>query len=73
MTSSLEKLGEYVKYARTQKGITQKELAIKVFGCARQEFIGRLERNKLNGISFATVDRILFALDSELEFRGFEK
>ncbi len=73
MTSSLEKLAQYVKHVRTQKGLTQKELAIKVFGCPRYEFIGRLERNKLNGISFATVDRIMLALDSELEFREFER
>lgn len=71
--TSLIKFGQFVKYARTQKGITQKELAIKVFGCQRQDFIGRLERNKLNGISFATVDRIMVALDSELEFREYEK
>jgi len=73
MTSSLKKFGEFVRHQRLQKGWTQLELAIKVFNSPRQEFIGRLERNKLNGISFATVDRILFALDSVLEFREFEK
>lgn len=71
--SLLEKFGQFVRQQRQKNGLTQLELSVKVFGCPRYEFIERLERNKLNGISFTTVDRILLELDSELEFREFEK
>jgi len=73
MISSLEKFGQYVKHLRTKKGFTQKELAMKVFDSPRQEFIGRLERGKLSGLTFSTADKIMLALDSELEFREYEK
>ena len=71
MTSSLEKFGQYVRYQRQKKGWTQLELAIKVFGSPRYEYIGRLERGRLDGITFGTADKILCELDCELEFREF--
>lgn len=36
------------------------------------EYIGKLEHGTLAGISFSTADKIMLALDSELEFREFE-
>lgn len=73
LTSSLEKFGQFVRYQRQKNGLTQLELAMNVFGTPRYEFIGRLERGKLAGITFATADKIMLALDSELDFREFEK
>jgi hypothetical protein len=35
-----------------------------------QEYIGKLERGVAAGITFATADKILLALDSELEFEN---
>ncbi len=72
MTSSLEKFSQFVRYQRQKNGWTQLELSIKVFGSPRYEFIGRLKRGRLDGITFGTADKILVALDSELEFREFE-
>lgn len=34
--------------------------------------VGKLERGKLAGITFTKADKIVLALDSELEFREFE-
>ena len=73
MTSSLEKFGQFVRQQRQKNGWTQLELSVKVFGSPRYEFIGRLERNKLVGLTFATADKIMLALDSELDFRELGK
>jgi len=34
--------------------------------------LGKLERGSLAGITFTTADKIMEALESELEFREFE-
>lgn len=49
--------------------MTQKELLLKIFHKLIAEYIGRLERGFVSGITFATADKIMFALGSELEFR----
>lgn len=49
--------------------MTQKELLIKIFHKLNAEYIGSLERGIASGITFATADKIMFALGSELEFR----
>jgi ribosome-binding protein aMBF1 (putative translation factor) len=72
MTSSLEKFGQFVRQQRQKNGWTQLELSLKVFNSPRCEFIGRLERGKLSGITFTTADKIMLALGSELDFREFE-
>lgn len=68
---SITKFGQYVRHQRQQKGMTQLELSLKVFNKPNQEYIGKLERGALAGITFATADKILFALNSQLEFREF--
>jgi len=70
--TSLVKFGQFVRYQRQRKGMTQLELSLKVFNKPNQEYIGRLERGTALGITFATADRIMLALDSEFEFREYE-
>ncbi len=73
MTSSLEKFGQFIRIQRQKNGWTQLELSMKVFNSQRYEFTGRLERGKLSEIHFSAADRIMLILDSELDFREFER
>lgn len=67
---SIMKFGQFV---RQQKGLTQLQLSLKVFDKPNLEYIGKLERGTLAGITFTTADKkMMLALDSELEFRKFE-
>ncbi len=68
---SIIKLGQFVRHYRIKKGMTQKELSLKVFNKPNQKYIGRLESGTAAGITFTTADKIMLALDSELEFREF--
>ena len=61
-----------MKHIRTKKGLTQLQLSLKVFDKPNLEYIGKLERGILTVITFTTADKIMLALDSELEFREFE-
>jgi len=70
---SIIKFGQYVKYIRTKKGLTQLQLSKRIFNKPNIEYIGRLERGRLDGITFATADKIMLALDCELDFGEFEK
>ena len=69
---SIIKFGQYVKHIRAKKGMTQLQLSLKIFDKQNYEYIGRLERGELEGITFGTADKILVALDSEMEFCQFE-
>lgn len=69
---SIIKFGQFVRYYSLKKGMTQRELSLKVFYKPNVEYIGRLERGFSTGITFATADKIMLALDSELEFRENE-
>ncbi len=66
------KFGKYVRHIRTKKGMTQLELSLKIFDKPNYEYVGRLERGELDGITFRTVQKILVALDCEMEFSQFE-
>jgi len=68
---SIIKFGQYVKHIRSKKGLTQLQLSLKVFDKPNLEYIGRLERGVAAGITFATADKILWALESEMEFEMF--
>jgi len=70
--NSIIKFGQYVKHIRAKKGMTQLQLSLKVFDKPNLEYIGRLERGTLAGITFTTADKIMLALESEMEFRKFE-
>jgi len=68
---SVIKFGQYVRHQRLKHGMTQKQLSLKVFDKPNGEYIGRLERGVAAGITFATADKILLALDIEMEFSQF--
>lgn len=68
---SIIKFGQYVRHIRTKKGMTQLQLSLKIFDKPNYEYIGRLERGELEGITFGTADKILVALDCEMEFSQF--
>ena len=70
---SIIKFGQFVKHYRLKNGMTQKELSLKIFEKPNQEYIGRLERGVADGITFATADKILLALESEMEFEQYKK
>ena len=59
----LKKLGNHIRKLRTQRGLTQLDLAIKLNNYAEQ--IGRIERGELN-TSICTLKMIAEALDVSL-------
>lgn len=59
----LKKLGNHIKKLRTEKGLTQLDLAIKLNNYAEQ--IGRIERGELNS-SICTLKKIAEGLDISL-------
>lgn len=59
----LKKLGNHIKMLRTEKGLTQLDLAIKLNNYAEQ--IGRIERGELNS-SICTLKKIAEGLDISL-------
>ena len=69
---SIIKFGQFVRHYRLKKSITQKELSLKVFHKPNVEYIGRLERGVAGGITFAIADKILWALESEMEFSEYQ-
>jgi len=69
---SIIKFGQFVRHQRQRKGMTQLELSLKVFNKPNQEYIGKLERGVAAGVTFTTADKIMLALDSELEFKEYE-
>ena len=70
---SIIKFGQFVRHYRLKKGMTQKELSLKVFEKPNVEYIGRLERGVALGITFSKADKILWALECEMEFSEYEK
>lgn len=64
----MNKLGQFIKYYRRKKGWTQTELSIKVFKAPNQQYISRLELGKLGGVKLKTLERILLALDADVNF-----
>ena len=70
--NSIIKFGQFVRHQWQQKGLPQLQLSSKVFHKPNVEYISRLERGVAGGITFATPDKIMVALGSELEFRKFE-
>lgn len=63
--------GQYVRKYRLKKGISQLRLSLKVFDKPNYEYINRLENGKLEGITFATADKILMALDCEMKIEQY--
>jgi hypothetical protein len=71
MYTSLEIFGQYVRLHRFRKGMNQNQLSLKVFNAPNGEYIGRLERGQLAGLTFATAEKIRFALDSKMNFERY--
>jgi ribosome-binding protein aMBF1 (putative translation factor) len=63
---SLEVSGKYVRHHRLKKGMTQKTLSQKIFDRPNPEYMGELERGVVTGMTFATSDKIMMALDLEM-------
>jgi len=70
---SLIYFGQYIRQQRLKNGMSQKMLSKKIFNRPNPEYIGRLERGTLDGITFATADKILLALDCEMKFDQYKK
>lgn len=69
MTAELIKFGQFVQQTRQFKGITQKELSLKVFNRLNIQYISNLENGKLNNITFKTASSILKYLNCEMTFK----
>jgi hypothetical protein len=48
--------------------MSQKMLSKKIFNRENESYIGKLERGTLEGITFATADKILMVLNCEMRF-----
>ena len=68
MYTSLEIFSQFVRHLQLKNGMSQKMLSKKIFNKPNAEYIGRLERGTLEGITFATAEKILFVLNSEMRF-----
>lgn len=68
MYSSLEIFGQFVRHHHLKNGMSQKALSLKVFNAPNEEYIGRLEPGTINGITFATADKIRMVLNSDMRF-----
>ena len=67
----LKRLGDQIRRLRTEKGLTQLDLAVKLNNYA--EHIGRIERGELNS-SICTLNMIAEGLDITLsELLNFDK
>lgn len=65
--TAVEKFAIFVKEKRQALGMTQPDLAQKVFGDrSYKNYISRVENGK--GVSLDMVSRILIKLDSDIEF-----
>jgi transcriptional regulator with XRE-family HTH domain len=65
-----ERISEFVKDKREKKGITQEQLAIKLFGSStrsRINYISSVETGSRN-LSIPTLEKYLKALDSDINF-----
>lgn len=69
----MKMLGDYVKFQRTKKGLTQKELAERVkeqgFPGINSLYISRIERHDLPGITISNLGKILSVLESTVVFQ----
>lgn len=65
---SLIYFGQYIRQQRLKQGMSQKMLSQKIFNKENESYIGKLERGTLEGITFATADKILMVLNSEMRF-----
>jgi len=68
-----ERISEFVKDKREKKGITQEQLAIKLFGSStrsRINYISSVETGSRN-LSIPTLEKYLKALDADINFIEF--
>lgn len=68
MKSTAVKFGEFVRYARKKKGLTQLELAEQAFGTNHHPYISKIESGKAESMTTEKMDQILNALDGYADF-----
>lgn len=68
VNNTIDRFGKFIKYKREKMGITQKELAMKAFGSGYHNYISNLETGKSLNATSETIDKILIALNSEVDF-----
>ena len=67
-----EEFGQFVKFRRKQKGLTQIELAKVLSDKGDVMYISKLERGLLPNITLRTMNKLLIRLDAEIEFKGLD-
>ena len=63
-----KKFSEFVKYRRKKIGMTQTELNVKATGANNHKLIGDIENMKTSFVSSTTMDKILKALNCDVQF-----
>jgi transcriptional regulator with XRE-family HTH domain len=64
----MQRFAQFMKNKRIAMGLTQEELADKIFGDkARRDYVSRIENGKKD-ISLKSMDAILEALNADVEF-----
>ena len=63
------KFGQFVRKRRLELGITQKELSLRISNKADIKFISQLELGIIENITLFRTEKILEALDSEMNFK----
>ncbi|WP_456867627.1 helix-turn-helix domain-containing protein [Galbibacter sp. BG1] len=66
----MRKFGQFVKFKRRQKGLTQSELAQLVYGKNDRQYISKIENNKVEGINLSTMETFLEVLDADMDFKS---
>ena len=64
---------QIIRQRRLEKGITQEQLSRLVWEKPNRPYIMRLETDRLPNITLNTIDKILVALDLDLEIQIYQE
>ena len=64
---TINMFGWFIRQQRKAKGMTQLELSARAFNKPNRPYINQLENGNLDNITLATIDRILMALDVDVD------
>ena len=67
MPSTIHIFGDFIRQQRKAQRMTQLELSVRAFTKPNRSFICQLENGKLDNITLGTIDRILMALDVDVD------
>ena len=67
MPSTIHIFGDFIRQQRKVKQMSQQELSAKAFNKPNRPFICQLENGKIENVTLVTIDRILMALDVEVD------